>query len=333
MSRILLQAAIIALISLPTGLAAAAIQSSAPAQAPAAVPDDLAAYIREVAAQIRANRQQAQRSINTMAAAIASRSLTGENLLYAGIILARARRYEAAIERLNLYLSGSPANRELALAAIIEAASWLDKSYDVARQAYAAYAREFASSTTRDPLREGVLLRMGIEESMARVALLDGDDNKAAAEHYRRALAAAKASTPGSVPLEDIFRLRWWYADAIAADGRLDEALAYLLETRPMVKDDPRIALQLEDRILFKQTDKMMSERRYAEARAMVEKRLREFAPDPILHRRVSKLLDRLKLVDSAAPELAAGRWIGGGPLSIAGLRGKVVLLEFFTSG
>jgi hypothetical protein len=34
-----------------------------------------------------------------------------------------------------------------------------------------------------------------------------------------------------------------------------------------------------------------------------------------------------------AAPELADGPWINGGPLTIEGLRGRVVFLEFWTYG
>jgi hypothetical protein len=33
------------------------------------------------------------------------------------------------------------------------------------------------------------------------------------------------------------------------------------------------------------------------------------------------------------APELTAGPWIGGAPLTLASLRGRVVLLEFWTYG
>jgi hypothetical protein len=33
------------------------------------------------------------------------------------------------------------------------------------------------------------------------------------------------------------------------------------------------------------------------------------------------------------APELAAGQWINSAPLSIEGLRGRVVLVEFWTFG
>lgn len=38
-------------------------------------------------------------------------------------------------------------------------------------------------------------------------------------------------------------------------------------------------------------------------------------------------------MVDSPAPELAAGPWINSAPLTTAGLRGRVVLVEFWTYG
>ena len=37
--------------------------------------------------------------------------------------------------------------------------------------------------------------------------------------------------------------------------------------------------------------------------------------------------------VGTRAPELAGGPWIGGDPLTMAGLQGRVVLLEFWTYG
>ena len=34
-----------------------------------------------------------------------------------------------------------------------------------------------------------------------------------------------------------------------------------------------------------------------------------------------------------AAPEIAAGRWINSAPLTVEGLHGRVVLVEFWTFG
>jgi hypothetical protein len=37
--------------------------------------------------------------------------------------------------------------------------------------------------------------------------------------------------------------------------------------------------------------------------------------------------------IGQAAPEVSGEAWINGGPLTIAGLRGQVVLIEFWTYG
>ena len=42
-------------------------------------------------------------------------------------------------------------------------------------------------------------------------------------------------------------------------------------------------------------------------------------------------LLAASTIVGSASPEWASERWVQGGPLTLAGLRGKVVLIRFFT--
>jgi len=41
----------------------------------------------------------------------------------------------------------------------------------------------------------------------------------------------------------------------------------------------------------------------------------------------------RLVAVGQAAPEITGGPWINSEPLSLAGLRGRVVLVEFWTYG
>jgi len=37
--------------------------------------------------------------------------------------------------------------------------------------------------------------------------------------------------------------------------------------------------------------------------------------------------------IDGRAPEIVAGPWINSAPLTMAGLRGRVVLVEFWTYG
>jgi hypothetical protein len=37
--------------------------------------------------------------------------------------------------------------------------------------------------------------------------------------------------------------------------------------------------------------------------------------------------------IGAPAPEIAGERWIGGAPVTIRGLRGRVVLVEFWTYG
>jgi hypothetical protein len=42
---------------------------------------------------------------------------------------------------------------------------------------------------------------------------------------------------------------------------------------------------------------------------------------------------DRLVRVGQPAPEITGGPWINSDPISLAGLRGRVVLVEFWTYG
>ena len=42
---------------------------------------------------------------------------------------------------------------------------------------------------------------------------------------------------------------------------------------------------------------------------------------------------DRLVAIGQPAPEITGGPWINSPPLSLAGLRGRVVLVEFWTYG
>ncbi len=315
--------------------------SGAPAQPAAAatpaapaVPEDLAAYCAEVARRLAAEPQQGRRMLMMAAREVASRQLTGENQAFGALLLARGSQHEKALAVARAYLDGRPQRTELGLAALIDAASWKVETAPVAREAYARFAAEFGTSATADPLRQGAPLRLAVEEAMARVAIIDGEDSPAAARHYGRALEIVEAMPPATIPLEDHFRLRWYLADAISSTGDRIRAQQLLEATRTLVAGDQRLSLQLEDFILFKVVAGLLDEQKYAEARALLERRLPEFAPSPVNARRIGKLLDRVKLVGAPAPALAReARWIGGGPLTLEGLRGKVVLLEFFTSG
>jgi hypothetical protein len=46
-----------------------------------------------------------------------------------------------------------------------------------------------------------------------------------------------------------------------------------------------------------------------------------------------SEAAGRLVALGQAAPEITGGPWINSEPLSLAGLRGRVVLVEFWTYG
>ena len=47
----------------------------------------------------------------------------------------------------------------------------------------------------------------------------------------------------------------------------------------------------------------------------------------------VPAVMGQLVRVGAAAPEIASGGWVNSGPLSLEALRGKVVLVEFWTYG
>jgi tetratricopeptide (TPR) repeat protein len=333
----LLGIAVAVLLVVLVAVPLAAQQPPPPAAQPAPItslPDDLAAYVKQLGEMAQTDKQAAQRSIAQAGRLVPKTTLQGENVVYGALLAIRANQYKPALDLSLQYLQATPRQRELALAVAIESASWITTELGRARELYADYTRSFEGSRTADPLKGRTPLRVTVEEAMARVAYLDGEDTERAATHYQNALKAIEAAGRDSVMLDNLFRLRWYYADAIASVGRSEEALAYLYETRPIVKGERLLELQLEDFILFKETDKLLNQGKYAEARAILEKRLPEFEPAPVNKRRITKLLDRVKLVGAPAPDLAANiRWVGGGPHTLPDLRGQVVMLEFFTSG
>ncbi|MFB3855499.1 MAG: hypothetical protein ACE148_17005 [Vicinamibacterales bacterium] len=318
-----------------TAISSGAVQEPVAQQAAAAQPPaDLQRFVAEMAKKFETDRAAAQRELNAVSRAIEKAVHEGEDRLWAGLILARASRRAPAVKNLEAYLSSpSPANRELALAFVVEAGSWEEPMMAGARRAYAEYMKSYGESGALDPLRPGVPLRVGVEEAMARVSLLDGENTKAAGEHYRNALDAI-ARHKASLPFEDYFRLRTYYADSLEADGKLGEAVAFLEAMRSDVKHDPKTAARLEDFITFKRVHELSEERKFAEARDLVRKNIPSVEADPISVKRLTKLLGRLELVGGPAPEFAGPmHWVGGEPRTLASLRGHVVLLEFLTSG
>jgi|GEM_PF-877145 len=69
---------------------------------------------------------------------------------------------------------------------------------------------------------------------------------------------------------------------------------------------------------------------RRAEAEAVISKAREQFKSQPELIRRLELKMRSGALIGSAAPEIEADDWVGSGPVSLASLRGKVVMLDFF---
>jgi thiol-disulfide isomerase/thioredoxin len=135
--------------------------------------------------------------------------------------------------------------------------------------------------------------------------LLDEGREGAAATELEAALAEARAM-PGEVEFQTRLQLAMTLADAYQAAGDLEKAREMLAEERDFAEENFQTA----------KATGTLAQKRFA-ASALVQIRDRA---------------TQVSLIGKEAPEFSVQTWINSDPITLASLRGSVVLLEFWAT-
>ena len=243
----------------------------------------------------RERRELAARS----AAKLAARpGLAGLDLFYLGALYNIAGKKKETLEVMRRYLAdgaaaGSHAQAARNLVAVYAAQTKLFEEAEAARAAYLA----------GEPKTTGQLLQ---NEHELGIAYLKARQYERAAERSSEAFRLAKALKGRELPQarreEAIFAAGETLAAAYSSLKRKEESLATVVELF-------RIALEMPSANLYR-----MTAGRFPDKADDAERAILALPPDRL----------------AAPPELTVAEWIDQEPLSLADLRGKVVLIDFW---
>ncbi len=275
-----------------------------------------------------------QRQLAAKYATIAQnrKALSGEDLYYLGMLHWIAQNYDGTIENLNKYVAGEGADPELAQSgrAIVTVVLAKQKKLDAAEAKLADYLKA-------DPKRSSELSRMESELAKAYQSLPDygkmAGHAAAAFTAARKALAGA-ASRPRAI--DEILDSGMLVFEAYSGAGEMAKADASLDELR-------RAGIEVQSPSFYyyaidKKITYMIETGRkrdavglYLSAMADAMKELPTKSQQQDAFDRLQRRETHYKLLGERAPELTdIDLWFPGSPRTIAEMKGKVVLLEFW---
>jgi thiol-disulfide isomerase/thioredoxin len=259
-------------------------------------------------------------------------TLAGEDLYYLGLLHALAENEDAALDALSRYLESKPSSREQAQTArgttvIAYARKGLFKEAE----------RALADYLSQEPvkLRE----RSNIERELA-WAYRQVKNLERAAAHAEQAF---KAATPGLQDVTSISSAR----DRTFLAG--DELVNILVEMRDMeravvvLEEMRRMGLEIQSLRFYRESTTRLvnllveSGRKMAATQALTDSlayasslkgsNFRDAVQDFLKGKQ-----KQLRVLGEAAPELLIAKWLDQTPATLASLRGRVVLLDFWAN-
>lgn len=282
-------------------------------------------------------RQTTQREQKQLAAKYAlqltAQNASGEDLYYLGMLHLLATNTDGASEAMKKYLAAAAekeGEKTQTARSIVAVTSARRKNFDEAE----ALLKEYLNSA---PVKaaERVLIESELAENY-----IAAKNNQRAAFHAEAALLAAKPalSDPASNKrlITDVYELATKLFEIHASTGANQKAEAVLenmRETGALVGSADLYALTTDKLITF-----LIDTGRKPEAmqkiKATKDALDTAFPRDQNARLMVAAFLKKrepqYKLLGETAPELAIDKWLAEDNLSIAGLRGKVVLIDFW---
>ncbi|MCY7375787.1 MAG: redoxin domain-containing protein [Pyrinomonadaceae bacterium] len=269
------------------------------------------------------------------AAMLATRpNLTGEDVYYLAMLNWLADNSEKATENFQKFLTteNPPAERLQTARSVIVVVSARNKNFDEAEKLLGEYLKN-------DPIKLTERARM--ESELAKSYRAEKNFSKAAAhaeEAYRATKAVFQDSASRARGIDQLLDSGMTVYEIYRAGGKPKEAanaLEDLRKTAAFVSSSALYYTAIDENIkyLIATNRKPLALQMYAASFAQIEK---DFTAKPLqedVSRRLKRREKHYKLLGEIAPELAAiDSWLGENPQTLTGLRGKVVLLDFWAT-
>lgn len=279
-------------------------------------------------------REQQKLAAKYAAAANARQNLAGEDFYYAGMLNWIGDNSDGAAENLRKFLAienpdASKLQTTRSVVAIIAARR---KNFDEAEKLLGEYLKS-------EPVKPSERARM--ESELAKAYQKDKNFAKAAPhaeEAYRQTKSLFKDSATRSRGLSQLLDAGLG-AFEIYRDGgsqaEADRTLADLRQTALVIGSSEIYYAAVDENIkyLIETKRKPAAMKIYGDAPAQI---VRDFVSKPVqddIIRRLRRKEKHYKLLGEIAPELEGiDRWFPGAPQTLANLRGKVVLIDFWAT-
>jgi len=279
-------------------------------------------------------REQKQLAAKYATVLAGRETLKGEDFYYAGMLNWLADNQDNAAEFFQKYLAAeNPAIEKTQTArSIVVVVTARRKNFDEAEKLLADYLKI-------EPVKLTERLRM--ESELARSYRAEKNYAKAAAhaeEAYGASKILIKDAASRAAALDDLLGSGMAAFEIYRGGGKRQEAentLADLRKTAALVGSSSVYYTAIDENIkyLIATGRKPRALEMYSNAPAQIEK---DFTAKPLREdaaRRLKRREKHYKLLGDIAPELAAiDRWFPGQPQTLASLRGKVVMLDFWAT-
>jgi thiol-disulfide isomerase/thioredoxin len=163
-----------------------------------------------------------------------------------------------------------------------------------------------------------------------------------AVSHAEEAYKAAKSLQAGAQNTPTFERLLYTSSNALAdiyieMKKPFAAATALLEEVRKLALDvpSPRLYVDATEKladVLIDGKHKADAVKMVSDARAYVEANIKDARDQSYMQRALQRKQSQLRLQGEIAPEITVAKWIEQAPLKISGLRGRVVLLDFWAT-
>ncbi len=282
--------------------------------------------------RLQTDREKRQLAAKYSAIASSRANPTGEDLYYLGFLHWIAENFDGTAENMKKFLdSESPAaDRSQTARSMLVFIYAKQKNFEESLRILAEYQKAGPGKMSERARMEGVLAK----------SYLEAKNFTAAGPHAKRAFEAAKTTAldPSSPAkgFDDLLDAGMLVFESYKAVGDTKEADLALLEMRYTAASlgNPSLYFYAADKLIVYQIEtgrKPLALENYAAALTQAAK---DFTTKGVQYEIVQKLKKRekhYKLLGETGPELAnIDKWFSGERQTLAGLRGKVVLLDFW---